>query len=31
MRLLASLPEAYVAVFCPEIIYGRDGEGRHKR
>ena len=31
MRLLASLPETYVAVFCPEIIYGRDGEGRHKR
>jgi glycosyltransferase involved in cell wall biosynthesis len=31
MRLFVSLPEAYVAVFCPEIIYGRDGEGRHKR
>jgi glycosyltransferase involved in cell wall biosynthesis len=31
MRLFVSLPDPYVAVFCPEIIYGRDGEGRRKR
>jgi glycosyltransferase involved in cell wall biosynthesis len=31
MRAFAALPEDYVAVFGPEIIYGRDGEGRHKR
>ncbi len=31
MRLFAELPEDYVAVFGPEIIYGRDGEGSSKR
>jgi len=31
MRAFAELSEDHVAVFCPEIIYGRDGEGRHKR
>ncbi len=31
MRLFADLPEDYVAVFGPEIIYGRDGEGSGKK
>ena len=31
MHFFASLPEEYVAVFGPEIIYGRDGEGSGKK
>ncbi len=27
---LADLPDEYIAIFSPEIIYGRDGEGSHK-
>jgi glycosyltransferase involved in cell wall biosynthesis len=31
MRVFVDLPEDYVAVFHPMIIYGRDFEGPHKR
>jgi glycosyltransferase involved in cell wall biosynthesis len=31
MRAFAELPEEYVALFGPEIIYGRDGEGSGKK